>query len=1236
MISRLVRSTTPQSTFSEFPDGSSVFIGGFDGMVKCKEDTPYVPQGTSLWEFGTQATVSGKAEEDIAKRTKDSLGYDPSECTLIIVTPRFFKKKDDLRKEKLKLNVWKDIRVYDSRNLEEWFGDAEAPSRWFSSYIKKYPSDGIITIEEFWKEWSIGPNGQLSPSSVTTGREYASQQLASFLKGDPGIKAIKASSKDEAIAFIIASAMQFEKESKEIFESKSLVIETSASFRGVRINRFGLNLIARFEDSRVLYAGVSDGHHVLVPLGPDDDFNQEIITLPLLDRDGLASSLKSMGLSETKAKRFVLESARNITVLKRLLEFPQYRIEWAEEENARDIIPGLLLGRWDESKKGDLELLEKLAGDSYENYVAKISKWKNHPAPPFLQIGETWRLTSPLDAWANLAPFIRQDDLQLLRDCFFEGYKYGNPYIKNDDRLMPFAGLFSNERKFSFWAREGLIQSLILIGLYGKGIRIPGMESPQEWVDEIVEELFSNADGDLWVSLDKEMPLIGEASPSSFFEAVFSSLSDPARPIMKMFVEKEGLLHTYSHHTGLLWALEELAWDTEYLEDSTLALSMLARLDPGGSVVNRPINSLAEIFKPWHYQTLASLDQRMEVIKEIALSENEIGWKLLLRLLPEHVGVASPTHIMRWRMFDRTFDRNYTYQEVWETHSRVVDMLISFFDGSEEKLTDITDLIDKISPKDRNTVFDFISTIVTEVNQTKFSSWHSIRRTLSHYRSYPNRESNLSRLDIEKLETIYHRLQPEDVINRYRWLFDENWPSLPEGNPFDEEVENSRHDQHQQKIENRRIEGLGRIVKEKGFKSVIALSNEVSEGWTLGDTLGRIIESKEDSELVIKALISESQNTQTFVQSFLGRKSIKEGEDWIFEVFNEFETVDSFPLSKLLIPTVQNKRLFDFLDQKEEIKEQYWLEMQPRFYHLSMDEKIRGVQELINHGRYFSAIKECYYHSRDIPSNLIVDSLEKAATLKSVEQYQSQSYEIGKLLESLEERNDIPREKFIQLEWLYISYLSSYGSSRNPKALHEELGKNPKFYVDILKWVYMPKNKDLVEKEREGLSDEIIRNRGEYAYGLINSWKVVPGTKEEGGIDGDYLRSWVDEVRALSKEADRSEVADSYIGKILAQYPEKDFDWPPNEIAEIIESINTVSLKSGFSSATFNKRGSSSRGPFDGGDIERGHAKYFNDLAKKHKRKHPNVSKIFSKLAAGYLRDAKRMDEEAERSKLDY
>jgi hypothetical protein len=108
------------------------------------------------------------------------------------------------------------------------------------------------------------------------------------------------------------------------------------------------------------------------------------------------------------------------------------------------------------------------------------------------------------------------------------------------------------------------------------------------------------------------------------------------------------------------------------------------------------------------------------------------------------------------------------------------------------------------------------------------------------------------------------------------------------------------------------------------------------------------------------------------------------------------------------------------------------------------------------------------------------------------------------------------------------------------------------------------------------------------------------------------------------------------IGQIIAEYPEDIDIWPPEEFCKVIETINTASLISGFSTATFNKRGSSSRGPFDGGTIERGHAEFFHLKAKKINYTFPKTSEILTQIAIVFEKDAKMMDDMAERDKLEY
>src|SRR5690606_1919403 len=151
------------------------------------------------------------------------------------------------------------------------------------------------------------------------------------------------------------------------------------------------------------------------------------------------------------------------------------------------------------------------------------------------------------------------------------------------------------------------------------------------------------------------------------------------------------------------------------------------------------------------------------------------------------------------------------------------------------------------------------------------------------------------------------------------------------------------------------------------------------------------------------------------------------------------------------------------------------------------------------------------------------------------------------------------------------------------------------------------------------------------AYHLLHSWRKIPGMKSDNSIDIIELRKWIDEARSIAEKSDRLEVADMTIGTLLAQYPEDIPDWPQEVIFQVIEEINTKSLKNNYYSALYNKRGSTTRSPFEGGTIERKNAMYFSELHKRFRVKYPNVAQIFADLSAGYLKEAKREDDEAER-----
>ena len=478
------------------------------------------------------------------------------------------------------------------------------------------------------------------------------------------------------------------------------------------------------------------------------------------------------------------------------------------------------------------------------------------------------------------------------------------------------------------------------------------------------------------------------------------------------------------------------------------------------------------------------------------------------------------------------------------------------------------------------------------------------------------------------------RLTPKDEINQTLWLFDDHHPDLPQGFKYPEVP----FEKQSQIIDETRTEALKKLYLKVGIEKIIELKSKIKQAWIYGDILARFLYEEEAVLKVCEELKLEKKELG-FVQSFFSRKYYLKGIDWIFKLFNKLKELsyDNESLANLLLSIEQNQVLWDKLETLDNgIKNHYWLNIHQRFYGMPTEQLEYGLKKLIEYKRYYSAIDASSHNVDKISPELLVLILEKAATDEASEEVRIDGYEINRIFETLDKQDNINRDTLIKLEWFYLPLLASYGNRRNPKILHEELATNTDFFIDILKCLYKSKNESIAEQESKDVDESQAQNRARRAYELLNGWKKIPGIDEQNNINKEILTSWIKDVRKKADECSRLDVADMHIGKILAQYPEESENWPPEEIGEIIEQINTDSLKNSFSSALFNKRGSSTRGAFDGGDIERGHAKYFENLAENNKNKFPRVSAIFSRLAKGYYEDAKRMDNRAKIDRLNY
>lgn len=126
LLRKLVHSTGSDLRQVDFPGYDNAQRKGADGFVEADAATPWVPDGRSYWEFGTDKNPAAKARDDYDARLKSVDSGERTNSTFVFVTPRKWTGKTIWEKQKNEIGDWKSVRV---------FVDIVTDARWHVTYI---------------------------------------------------------------------------------------------------------------------------------------------------------------------------------------------------------------------------------------------------------------------------------------------------------------------------------------------------------------------------------------------------------------------------------------------------------------------------------------------------------------------------------------------------------------------------------------------------------------------------------------------------------------------------------------------------------------------------------------------------------------------------------------------------------------------------------------------------------------------------------------------------------------------------------------------------------------------------------------------------------------------------------------------------------------------------------------------------------------------------------------------
>ena len=1225
LLRRLVHATLESTAIrrAQFPSGEGVQRPDEDGLTETSSGNAKVPVGSAAWEIGCDKGIKGKAEDDFAKRTPNA------QTTFVFVTPRKWTKKQDWCDEKRKLGLWSDVLTYDSADLEEWLELAPAVDIWLAHEIGLKPP-GVCDLATHWKNLAASLRLPLTPSFALTDRKEAATKFREWLRGTPSALAVEAPSPAEVVDFIAGWAASLDAPEQAAVASRAIIVEEREAWRALAASGSRLLLIAGPQlelEAELVSEAVRQNHHVVVFASRHRRLQGTTLTLRRMFQSNLNDALRAAGANGADAQRIAREAGGSFTILKRLLSLNPalMRPRWCLGGEASALAPLLLAGAWDDNNPADKAILERLSGRPYAELLALANRLRVEHDAPVMRVGTGWMFVSRADSWRLLHWALTSDLLGRFEAIAIEVLSEANPAFElpADERYL--ASVRGKILKNSGALREGLAETLGLMGIIGATTEVGDACEPHIHAARVVRRLFDGADWLRWASLSGHLPDLAEAAPDDFLQAVEADLRRQAPELFKLFGQEGDGIFGGSPHTGLLWALEVLAWEPKCLGRAALALTCLASFDPGGHLCNRPANSLCDIFLSWFPHTNAPVPERLTVLARLLKQEPATAWKLLLGLLPKQHGFTSGTYKPKWQHWLDDWKEGVTHKDYRDFVVGVAELLVTNAADHIERWEGLAEHLDELPEPALDRVLAGIRELAgspnTGLDRTRL--WSLVRAEASKHRWAQGLEWALPESIVEKLEAAATCLAPADPVARNLWLFDSG-VALHVGQ------HGQNYEETQKLLLERRIVALRKIWEAAGMDGLLQVARRASMPWEVGMASEKAQLPMHVSTVVPPLLVSEETPVRQFARGCFGSCYGSRGWSWLESMRLETWPVNQAVALLTIIPF--QPKLWDFVASLgTAVEDGYWKQAYAHAAHLTEEQVMFVVGKLRAYRRPFSVldfVNGARPGGMKFSEGFLLSVLEGAVVGteppdEKPGDLQMLRYHITELFQWLQQSPKTDETRLTRLEWACLKLLD--GFQHSPVALHRLLSRDPHFFAEVMTHLYRAKSERGKPKEK---ASEATQDLAEGAYSLMKSWHRIPGRADGGTIEKSALVDWLTKAREECLKLDRLEVADLEIGEMLASAPaDADGTWPCLAVRDAMEDLNSEEIFRGFEMGVMNSRGVTSRSLTEGGAQERTLVAKYQGLADGIRAGWPMVAATLQRIADSYAHQAKREDD---------
>jgi hypothetical protein len=1176
LVARLVSTSCPSPNHRRFPLTDSIGQHGPDGEL----DTPVglppsVPDGRSFWEIGAGLDARAKANSDY----NDITGAVPENVreasSFIFVTPLSGRrdwentwKEDGIAtwvEERRKRKEWANVHVLNGTSLIDWLYRFPAVERWLAGVMGQ-KIDFIETLDARWETLRmIGNPPPLSPELFTSNRQVAVEKLQKVVIDRDGSQLkLDTRQPEQAADFVCAYASSLPDEQRIEAIGRCLIITQEDAWSGVCSLNESHVLIADFDlesdrGAKLIQSALNRRHAVVFAGMPGGIPHANRAPLPVPDEYQIRAALEKAGYPKERARRLANACRSDLNALLRCLQGLSEMPGWAQMTEAAEIAIAMLIGGWVENVPGDCSAVEGIVGKRYGEWIQVVRNVTSSSSTPLKLRNGCWHMASRFEAWQLLGRRLFDDDLERFKTVAVSVLRETDPALELSPDARFAASMYGKERPHSSRLRKGIAETLALLGTYPKALSACTDGKAEGTATCAVRKVLASGSAALWASLNDVLPLLAEASPEAFSDAVDTALHSDEGAFNTVFSQESNGVGGRTYITGVLWGLETLAWESAYLVQVCRILADLAALDPGGNWTNRPSNSLTTILLPWFPQTCAPTEVRHAAVRVVVRRQPQIAWKLLLSLLPESHSISSGTHKPIWRPFiPEDWKEGASRGQHWEDVLAYGQLASEMAGNDVEKLSALVERYFRLPNEVRLTLRQRLSSqaVLALEESARFRLWCALTRLTNNHRKFAGHE-NWSVPDgaLEALDVIANSLCPAAPEVRHKRLFG--------GVDADLYEEMGNFEEQEKLLNTRRQEAVREIVSKGGEELLLGFAAKAGEPWRVGFVYASLADLAQDTVVLPSLLEPKEKALLQFAGGYVWGRHKAGGWTW----------VDSLALGSWTNPA--KGQFFTFLPFCEDTwarvtaamagdEKDYWQNTSANPYESTSGIET-ALEKLIAVDRPDVAIhcmQILLHQGKAMPSNTAIKAL---GLLR--DEHRIDAYAIGEVLTFLQKDPSANESDVRQSEWKFLRFLGEFHNG-HPVFLSRWMAEDPKFFCEVIRTLFRSKKED----PKSEPSDE-NKERATNAYHLLNEWRIPPGTQRDGTFDSGALVSWLTAVKATCIESGHWEVAAGQIGEVLFYAPRDTDGLWIEPVCAVLDDNDHSGLRRGLTMEVFNTRG---------------------------------------------------------------